>query len=681
MESEKRVRKPSWVVSDHDNVAEPAIRSHKRQAETSAGASFQGSDDIDFVANDDEEPDSAPPRKQLRTQISTSSLGEDGSQEQDLDSKTSSIEEKQKDIHPFFEKPVLVGKTKKVRCKLCRNAILLVNEVSTLRRHMQAQHQAAYYRWIEKVNIKSMLPRNRKKKAEQAAQQATQATLNSHLGEKPVKECIIKYMDAVFKQAAIEWLAATNQLISAVEHPKFIKMVTIASRAEDGVKIPTTKDRFVSNKAREVSLTCNAWQASNANAYFATTSHWVEETAPGVWELQSALIGFTQMNTLHDGVCLGRALYQVVKCLQFQKKVGWVTCDNTSNNGNGKVGPFVTSDTLLGSCYQLSHSSIPLDIQQEHAERLKEFINNFLYLIARDEKDDNKKQKLCELALSDDEWKRVKELVCLNQLADSAQHAFSTETEPALHHGLPALEALHAAWSSHAEKEKYSRYAPALHAGINKILEYYEKTSTSHAYALSMVLNPNQKMPHFDSHWPKKTAGEVKKNIEVLLKYRHQQMFGDKPQPLKAQSSHGHIGRLLEELSSSDEEDDSQSLAPVPAADSSAPWKMEFNCYLDSPTNIGDMPLVRWWGLNTDRYPVWSSLARDHLAIMASSVSNIVEALQFLKVAIQQNILFCEEEVTLAEEELEQLECDDGDPDWVDVDKDFHNLSIDDDSD
>ncbi|KAG6823240.1 hypothetical protein H0H92_010889 [Tricholoma furcatifolium] len=45
----------------------------------------------------------------------------------------------------------------------------------------------------------------------------------------------------MFQTAAIEWLAATNQPIHALEHPKFKEMIDIASRAEDGVQIPGRK--------------------------------------------------------------------------------------------------------------------------------------------------------------------------------------------------------------------------------------------------------------------------------------------------------------------------------------------------------------------------------------------------------------------------------------------------------
>ena len=71
----------------------------------------------------------------------------------------------------------------------------------------------------------------------------------------------------------------------------------------------------------EVSLTCNAWQASNVDAYFVVTGHWTEEIAPGVWEQHAALFGFTRMNTAHNGVCLGRALFGVIQQLGIPSKV------------------------------------------------------------------------------------------------------------------------------------------------------------------------------------------------------------------------------------------------------------------------------------------------------------------------------------------------------------------------
>lgn len=57
------------------------------------------------------------------------------------------------------------------------------------------------------------------------------------------------------------------------------------------------------------------------DAYFAVTGHWNEEVSPGIYEDHSALFGFMQMNTAHDGVRLGQALFKIVKRLGIAHKV------------------------------------------------------------------------------------------------------------------------------------------------------------------------------------------------------------------------------------------------------------------------------------------------------------------------------------------------------------------------
>lgn len=147
--------------------------------------------------------------------------------------------------------------------------------------------------------------------------------------------------------------------IQALEHASFHKMISIAARASKGVTIPNRKatrdeainmfkmqmthlkDRF---KVRylwsvctrisllisaiqsdavtgEISLTCDAWQASNADGYFAVTGHWVEESRPGVWELHSTLIGFMRLNNAHNGKRLGGALFKIVERLGITHQV------------------------------------------------------------------------------------------------------------------------------------------------------------------------------------------------------------------------------------------------------------------------------------------------------------------------------------------------------------------------
>ena len=159
-------------------------------------------------------------------------------------------------------------------------------------------------------------------------------------------------------------------------------MINIASRAAKGVIIPNREqtrakiiDMFKQNLSQlrdrlnvghvcscalshtyriwsqsdavsgRVNLTCDAWQASNTDAYFAVTGHWVEEITPGVWRLQTALLGFVRMNCVHSGEKLGMALYKVAECVGIVHKV---RMPSYSPAGIARSDPtFSRSDTSL----------------------------------------------------------------------------------------------------------------------------------------------------------------------------------------------------------------------------------------------------------------------------------------------------------------------------------------------
>ena len=102
-----------------------------------------------------------------------------------------------------------------------------------------------------------MLPGNVKACKEKA--EHAQQTINLHLTERKLAERVLPYSDKLFRKAAIEWLAATDQVnlhyslmgivteawcvkpIQAFEHPKFKEMIDVAARATNGVKIPGRK--------------------------------------------------------------------------------------------------------------------------------------------------------------------------------------------------------------------------------------------------------------------------------------------------------------------------------------------------------------------------------------------------------------------------------------------------------
>src|SRR5882724_7114751 len=66
--------------------------------------------------------------------------------------------------------------------------------------------------------------------------------------------------------------------------------------------------------------------------------------------------------------------------------------------------------------------------------------------------------------------------------------AFLSDAGTTLHLAIPALEALHKAWSSHYGWQKYALFTPALPAAAQKIDEYHEKMTDSPTYVVAMCL-------------------------------------------------------------------------------------------------------------------------------------------------------------------------------------------------
>ena len=78
-------------------------------------------------------------------------------------------------------------------------------------------------------------------------------------------------------------------------------------------------------------------------------------------------------------------------------------------------------------------------------------------------------------------------LTLISQQAElKAQHSFSTDQGPMLHAALPALEALHKAWSAHKLVAKYSNFYDGLEVGLDKVAEYYDCTADSDAHIIAM---------------------------------------------------------------------------------------------------------------------------------------------------------------------------------------------------
>jgi len=120
--------------------------------------------------------------------------------------------------------------------------------------------------------------------------------------------------------------------------------------------IPLFTQPFISQYvAGKVSLTCDAWQASNADGYFAVTGHWIKECSPGKWTLKHALFGFMWMNTAYNGNWLGQALFKICLCLSIVHKVN--CCGHSLSNITPTTSWFPTDRSHhLRQCIQQQYN-------------------------------------------------------------------------------------------------------------------------------------------------------------------------------------------------------------------------------------------------------------------------------------------------------------------------------------
>ncbi|KIL64406.1 hypothetical protein M378DRAFT_106049 [Amanita muscaria Koide BX008] len=161
------------------------------------------------------------------------------------DTEKPRYEDRIRDITTFFTAPLQTEAGKKYRnCNECtkkqKKPVSFVNEVTTLRRHMEAAHKGTYLKWAEDHSFISMLPKDAKRRRI-GANADRQTRLDSHLCERETKEHVVPYSDALFREAAIRWLIETDQPLDALNHPAFQKMVHLASQATNGVKLPSRK--------------------------------------------------------------------------------------------------------------------------------------------------------------------------------------------------------------------------------------------------------------------------------------------------------------------------------------------------------------------------------------------------------------------------------------------------------
>jgi hypothetical protein len=192
------------------------------------------------------------------------------------------------------------------------------------------------------------------------------------------------------------------------------------------------------------------------------------------------------------------------------------------------------------------------------------------------------------------------------QYADVAQQAFSSDAGTTLHLAILALKALHKAWSFHSGWPKYAHFAPALHATVQKIDEYYEQTTDSPTYVMAMC-SFFQYLIQWGK-WPtsKRTGqrdcrmmcllaqGEwyVIAHPHILVHFSQIDHYSLKLVTLKWENlcqchnlkkgKASGVRKLIHKTQSPNKDKDSGPLAAAAATDLTRPWRAGFTNYLNT---------------------------------------------------------------------------------------------------
>src|SRR6266404_1794360 len=230
------------------------------------------------------------------------------------------------------------------------------------------------------------------------------------------------------------------------------------------------------------------------------------------------------------------------------------------------------------------------------------------------------------------------------QHADKAQHSFSAASVPTLHEVLPALKKLYLTWERASTKPRYSPFAPAISAAMDKLNKYYRLTAKSDAHIMAMgtisfshtvhpssadystltVLDPTLKLGHFRDYWEVDSLSEVEDLVQAKVCLSptpsvYANMLQSNPSPkspgvCKSTSNLAHkAGRP--NINDTDSEDDRH--AQKPTSIPSKTWMNEWKAYINTVEDVPEgMEVVRWWGISN--FILSASIANSCVAVWLS---------------------------------------------------------------
>ncbi|GBC32317.2 zinc finger BED domain-containing protein RICESLEEPER 2-like [Rhizophagus irregularis DAOM 181602=DAOM 197198] len=222
----------------------------------------------------------------------------------------------------------------------------------------------------------------------------------------------------------------------------------------------------------------------------------------------------------------------------------------------------------------------------------------------------NEFSDLNSIKLSQSDWTSLENIAAFLRCFAKLSTEMCASTYPTISAVYPMYNLL----MGHAEKKMNKDKTPnnialAANAAWNKLYEYYNKASEETHY-IATILDPRWKIKYFKD-W------EDEENGDENMYYKNaKKIFTRKFDEYR--SIYYPVSGMLNN-SSGENEDSEDSLFPVPKRFRNNNGHDELNSYFNSTPEPGTINVLEWWKSHKSNYPTLVKMARNYLAIPATS--------------------------------------------------------------
>ena len=424
----------------------------------------------------------------------------------------------------------------------------------------------------------------------------------------------------------------------------------------------------------KLSLTVDAWASENMEAFLGITTHWIDSD----WRLQTLVLDVAPLSGPHSGENMWTVLERVLTDFDILPKLLAVTTDNASNNStllarledscNQRDIPFSVAQNRVRCAAHAINLAVQALLHELKAEppaseddclgdgnleasvalcvpRLRRLVVQIRASPQRRERlalrcealDVKVKSLVADMpvrwnstfamlkralelrmpiecvvasdrelrrnALSEDEWALLEIISQLLEVFDRGTKVLCAESHPTLPAVMPVYNGLMKALEDFCGKYGRRRIiATATKAAMDKLQEYYSLCDTT-VGRVATILDPRMKLDYYRrQHSRSRLAASVEEEVREVFR------------------SHCESGASSPATGDGGQEESQDDLAAFlerPRVDRDD----ELRAYLSSPASATRIGVLQWWKTHAAECPCLAAMARDYLAIPATSAS------------------------------------------------------------